>query len=167
MSRRWPRTLRLLHWLTAALVATMIPAVLAAQALTEIDTDRAEQLVGLHMLCGLGVFVLTVPRLVIRLFVEAPPPLETAPLLRAASRLRSPAFYALLLVIPLTGIFKLTLSGLDVTAFGRTLIRAGQTSPDLARWLNTAHAWLAWTFLALILLHFLAASLQWLRIRKA
>ena len=167
MSRRWPRALRLLHWLTAALVAIMIPAVLAAQALTETDTERAEQLIGLHMLCGLGVFALTVPRLTIRLVVEAPPPLETAPLLRAASRLRSPIFYALLLVIPLTGIFKLTLSGLDVMAFGQTLIRSGKTSPDLARWLNMAHAWLAWTFLALILLHFFAASLQWRRKRKA
>ena len=166
MSRRWPRSLRLLHWLTVALVAVMIPAVLAAQALTETATDRAEQLVGAHILCGLGVFALTLPRLIIRLCTTAPP-FEAAPLLRALAGLRAPVFYSLLLAIPLTGIFKLTLSGLDVMAFGRTLIRAGQTLPGLARGLNTAHAWLAWSFLALVLLHICWAVWHAIRARKA
>jgi cytochrome b561 len=152
-----------LHWLTAGLVAAMVPAVLMAQALTETDTDRAEHLAGLHILCGLGVLALTLPRLAIRLFA-APPLLETTPPLRALARLRALVFYALLLTIPLTGIFKLTLSGLDVMAFGWTLIPAGQTLPGLARRLNTAHAWLAWGFMILIFLHILAAI--WHRARK-
>ena len=167
MSRRWPRSLRLLHWLTVTLVAVMVPAVLAAQALTETATDRAEQLVGVHILCGLGVFALTLPRLAIRLWTTAPPSLEAAPPLRALAGLRAPVFYTLLLAIPLTGIFKLTLSGLDVMAFGRTLIRAGQTLPGLARELNTAHAWLAWSFLALVLLHICWAVWHAIRARKA
>lgn len=165
MNRRWPRSLRVLHWLTAGLLAVMVPAVLAAQALTETDTDRAEQFVSLHILCGLAVLALTLPRLALRCFA-APPPPESAPLLRALASLRSVVFYALLVVLPLTGILKLTLSGLDVMAFGHTLIPAGGLAPGLARGLNSAHAWLAWSFLGLIALHALAALAHALRPRK-
>ena len=165
MSRRWPRSLRVLHWLTAGLLAIMVPAVLAAQALTETDTDRAEQLAGLHILCGLAVFALTLPRLALRWLAVSPPP-DSAPLLQRLASLRSILFYVLLLVLPLTGVFKLTLSGLDVMAFGHTLIRAGSLAPGLARALNSAHAWLAWSFLCLVALHASAALWHALRHRK-
>lgn len=163
MIRRWPWPLRALHWLTAGLVAVMVPAVLAAQVLTETATDRAEDFVSMHILCGLAVLALTLPRLALRLYLAARRTTPSAPVL---ARLRSILFYALLLVLPLTGIFKLTLSGLDVMAFGHTLIAAGGHAPGLARRLNSAHAWLAWSFLALIALHTSAALWHALRLRK-
>jgi len=161
--RRWPWPLRVLHWLTAGLVAVMVPAALAAQALTETATDRAEDLVSLHILCGLAVLALTLVRLALRLYFATSQTTPPAPVL---ARLRSILFYALLLVLPLTGIFKLILSGLDVMAFGHSLIAAGGHAPDLARRLNSAHAWLAWSLLALIALHASAALWHVLRLRK-
>jgi cytochrome b561 len=156
MAGRWPALIRFLHWTTAVLALVMIPAAFAAQALTEVDTDRAEMLVGLHMLAGLVILVLTLARLSARLVLPRRR-LPRARLLAVLAGLRTAAFYALLLALPLTGVLKLTLSGLDVAPFGVTLIPAGDTAPALARQLNAAHAVMGKAFIALALVHIAAA----------
>jgi len=160
MAGRWPALIRILHWTTAVLALVMIPAAFAAEALTEVDTDRAEMLVGVHMLAGLAILVLTLARLSARLVLPRPKPLRRARMLAGLAGLRTAAFYVLLLALPLTGVLKLTLSGLDVAPFGVTLIAAGDTAPALARRLNAAHALMGKAFIALALIHIAGALVQ-------
>ena len=160
MNGRRLSPLRLLHWLTAVLVALMIPAVLGAQALTEVNTDRAEQLIGLHMLCGLLILVLTPVRLLLRWLGPEPAAVGEHPAFGVLTGARTVLLYGFLIALPLTGIFKLTLSGLDIMIFGHTVLRAGTRMPAVARSLNGAHAWLAWSFLMLVVLHVGAAAIR-------
>jgi cytochrome b561 len=157
MTGRWPAPVRILHWTTAILALVMIPAAFAAQVLTEIDTDRAEMLVGVHIASGLTILVLTLARISARLVLPRPNPLPRSRIRALLAGLRTAAFYTLLLALPLTGILKLTLSGLDVSAFGVTLIPSGDTAPRLARTLNAAHAWMGKAFIALAIVHIAGA----------
>jgi cytochrome b561 len=160
LRQRWPAPIRIIHWATALLALVTIPAVYAAKALTEIDTDRAEMLVGLHIAIGLTILVLTLARIAARLVLARPPPALRPLWLRAAGAARSVAFYALLLALPMTGILKLTLSGLNVSTFGLVLIESGGTAPHVARALNAVHATLGKAFIALALLHAVLAVLH-------
>ena len=142
MRARWPLAIRGLHWLTVLLVITTIPAVYGAIALTEVDMDAAERLIGLHILCGLAILALTALRVVARLILPQPVGVDGGPWLKLAARVATVALYGLLLALPITGILKLVLSGLDVSAFGLVIIPSFQRAPHLARVLNSVHAWL-------------------------
>ena len=166
MADRWPGPVRILHWTTAVLALVMIPAAFAAEALTEIDTDRAETLVGVHIVAGLTILVLTLARISARLMLRTKPS-PRQPIGAILGGLRTALFYCLLLALPLTGILKLTLSGLDVSAFGVMLIPAGETAPQFARTLNAAHAWMGKAFIALALLHISAVLAKGLTSRRA
>ena len=158
--RRWPGPIRVLHWATAVLVVVTIPAIYLAQALTEERTDAAEHLASLHILLGLIILAATLLRLALRIALPAPPPAGPGLLLRRLAALATAAFYTLLLAIPTTGILKLTLSGLDVSAFGVVLVPSPWRAPALARWLNRAHEWLANALMALAVAHAAMAVLH-------
>jgi cytochrome b561 len=153
VSGRWPVGLRLVHWLTAALVAVTIPLAWRAQALTEIDTDRAEALIGLHILIGLALFALTIIRLAIRRRAVSPPPAAAGPLARHAAAAMAAALYALLLLMPVTGVLKLAMSGLGVSAFGMEIVPSLGHLPAVARTLNATHALAAKLLIALVVAH--------------
>ena len=65
-----------------------------------------------------------------------------------------------MIALPLTGILKLTLSGLDVAVFGAVLVPSLWRAPDMARWLNRVHEWLAMALIGLVVLHAAAALLH-------
>jgi cytochrome b561 len=159
LNERWPAPVRWVHWTSAALLAFAVPAALLAQALTETWTDAAEALLSAHILAGLALLVLTTARISARIVLARPAPLGGPAWLRTARFLRSAAFYTLLCVIPVTGIVKLTLSGLDVSAFGVSLLPAGPPVLPLARAASRSHEVLAYALVALALLHAGAALL--------
>ena len=153
MSDSWAAPIRWIHWTSAILVLLTIPAAFAAQALTETWTDAAEALISAHIVAGLALLVLTAARLSARLVLPRPPTLPGPPWMRAARGLRSLALYLLLCALPVTGILKLTLSGVDVSAFGASLFPAGEPVLPLARAMSRAHEVLAKVLIALALLH--------------
>jgi cytochrome b561 len=153
VSERWPAGLRLVHWLTAALILVTVPLAWRAAALTEIDTDRAEALIGLHMLIGLAILGLTLLRLGLRAAGPAPPPIARGPLLRHAAAATTIALYALLLLMPASGMLKLALSGLGVEIFGVEIVPSLGRFPAVAKALNALHARAAYLLIALALAH--------------
>jgi cytochrome b561 len=160
LTAKWALPVRAIHWATALLAAAMIPCAYAAQALTESDTEWAETLVGTHVAAGLSILVLTAARLVARLALARPAPADERAWPRLATGLVSAVFYALLIALPVTGILKLTLSGLDVSAFGMVIVPAGDIAPWAARMSKSAHEWLGKVFIALALLHAAATLLH-------
>ena len=103
---------RLLHWLTVAFVAGMVP-------IGVIMTDRAERnvwdsltntLYSSHKLAGLTLLVLVIARLAYRLIHGAPPDEPTLePWQKLVSHLTHWTIYALLLCVPLLGWISISL----------------------------------------------------------
>jgi cytochrome b561 len=98
--RAWPRALRLLHWVSAALVICTLGLGAYMVQLVENPAERFD-LTQVHKTIGVVVLALTVARLCLRVFATAPK-YEHAPRLLAAKATHA-ALYALLLLLPLSG----------------------------------------------------------------
>ena len=130
-----------------------MPFVYGAIALTEVDTDAAERLISLHIVCGFAILALTILRILARLTLPRPAGMTGGRILTFAASSTAILLYGLLLALPVTGILKLTLSGLDVTAFGTIIVPSFHRAPGLARTLNSVHAWLGNGLIVLGLAH--------------
>jgi cytochrome b561 len=94
---------RAFHWLTAALVLTMIPIGIA-MATFDLGAAVEDPLYHIHRSFGAVVLTLTVVRLIYRLRHPAPPlPTEMPAWQRSAARFTHWALYALLIVQPIVG----------------------------------------------------------------
>jgi cytochrome b561 len=95
-------TARLLHWLTAALVVTMIVVGIVMTNMG--DGPTKDFLYHLHRSVGLVVLVVVLVRLVYRLTHPVPPlPADFPDILKLAARANHWAFYVLLIIQPLIG----------------------------------------------------------------
>ncbi len=99
-----------LHWIIAVLIIAQVvlhEGMHAAyrEALGGAAATEAERLMGdLHIAGGIAVFLLALLRVALRLGRGAPPPPETEhPALRFAARAVHIGFYAIILLMPLTG----------------------------------------------------------------
>jgi cytochrome b561 len=94
----WPRTLRLLHWVSAVLV---FGALGLGTYMVQLVDDPAERfdLTQTHKTVGVAVFALTVVRLCLRALAMAPR--RARPLL--AAKAAHAGLYALLLLLPASG----------------------------------------------------------------
>ncbi len=113
-----------------------------------------------HMLVGVLVLLLVLPRLWMRRKYGAPP--IQPPLTRAVgilSRVTHWALYAFLVVQPLLGLTTREVAGRGVSLFGVTIVPAFFPHPnrELAREIFQYHAWIGTAFYYVIALHILAA----------
>lgn len=102
-----------LHWLIAALVLfqlvfgeSMVAATDAAEEGTTLGATDAV-LATAHYWVGIAVLVLVAVRLVVRLRVGAPAPVEGNRLMAFAARVTHWLFYILLVAVPVTGLITL------------------------------------------------------------
>lgn len=94
---------RTFHWLTAALVLTMLPIGIA-MATFDLGPDVEDPLYHVHRSIGALVLVITAARLVYRVFNPAPPlPADMPALQQFAALFTHWALYALLIVQPIVG----------------------------------------------------------------
>ncbi len=161
MSVRYDGVSIMLHWSIALLI---VAAFFLEQGVK--DSAPLDPAYVLHALTGLAVLVLTLVRIAWRLLTPAPPYPAAMPCWqRWAARAMALAFYALMLLMPLTGWISHSLeyagafgsgSGLDV--FGYLMIPAfpgwHYFSPDTMKHLHAAltHFWIP-----LLALHVAAA----------
>lgn len=151
MSARYPAAARVLHWAMAALLLSML-------ALGAAMVDRwepwATTALAAHKAFGLLALLLVLARLANRLRFRAPPVPDDVPTAqRAVAGAVHLALYGLMLALPLSGWAMQGAAGLPVQVFG--IVLPALTGPDLARYglLRELHGWLAWSLLALVLLH--------------
>ncbi len=107
---RYPRTLVVIHWITAA-------AVLGAWATAEGGREVAKNPPLLHFALGLAVLLLVLPRLVVRLTGDAPAETGSRRLAQAAAAGHG-LLYALLIALPLSGWYAASRLGVDVSFLG-------------------------------------------------
>lgn len=153
---RYPLAARLLHWIMAALILTMIGIGLAM-----IDSLATWRVAGLklHQVGGVSVLILAILRLAFRLTYKAPPLPKEVPSFQASIAYGSHILlYALMFAVPLAGWLMQSAAGIPIALPGG-LILPSLLNVDLGAYgvLRICHRLLAWSLLGLILLHIAGA----------
>jgi cytochrome b561 len=111
-SVRYSKLMLTCHWLTAVLV---ILAYLTSEGGAHVRADPPF----IHIILGLSVLLLTLPRLLGRLVGGVPPPLESTPeRMTRLARIGHGTLYFLLIAVPVTGWFTVSRLGLGIELLG-------------------------------------------------
>lgn len=153
-----PKPVLALHWCSALAIVAALGLIWVRLVIDEDNPIRAP-LLGMHRQLGLLVLLLWAARLAVRWHQRHHLPREPLPaLLRLGAGLAHLALYALLLAIPLLGWSMTGARGQALALFNRLALPAlAGADPDLADTLQDWHQWAAWTLLAMVALHVLAA----------
>ena len=113
--RQFPVSMRFFHWLTAALVLTMIGIGVAMVA----SLGSYHALVSVHRPLGILILLVVVIRYVNRRFSSMPPfPVSMSPQERFVASASEQLFYAFLFVLPLVGWGMLSAAGYPIVLYG-------------------------------------------------
>jgi len=156
VSARYSLHLRVIHWLSAALVAVQIALALLNTVLYEPRPILAEALVQAHISVGSVLFLVTLSRLVARWYspkVQMP----NKTVLRLAATSIHGALYACLFALPITGYLKLAALGFTVAPFGLFPLPSLSLNVPAAQFADQAHDLIALALGALLVLHIAAA----------
>ncbi|HTM84353.1 MAG TPA: cytochrome b [Mycobacterium sp.] len=159
---RYTLSVRILHWLVAALVFTML---IVGFALANALADYATLLM-LHKTLGALIFVVMIVRVVNRLRHHAPPlPATVSVWERRAVAGSEVSLYAALLAQPVVGWAMLTAAGLPVVIGGVRLPSIVPVDAGLYALLRNGHSVLAYTLVILVAGHVSAVLLHTLTLR--
>jgi cytochrome b561 len=147
-----------LHWLTVLLIVGLV---LVGMWMTDLPNGPQKiQIYALHKSTGLTVLALSTLRLAWRFIAGAPPLVPMPSWQRLAAHASHVGLYVLLLAIPLSGWLFNSAAGFPLKWFG--LVRVPPLAaydPALKALARETHETLAWTLVALAVLH-AAAALQ-------
>ncbi|MBP8231331.1 MAG: cytochrome b [Rhizorhabdus sp.] len=152
----FPASARLLHWVMAALILSML--FLGVSMVTSLSGWHDPAIL-LHKSFGILVLLLAAVRLLNRLRFTAPPlPADLSPLQALAAKASHWLLYAGMFAVPLSGWAMQSAAGTPVRPFGLFTLPP-LTAPDLAcyGWLREAHFLMTWGLFALLLVHIGAA----------
>lgn len=152
---RYVATARILHWITAALVLTLIPVGLWMVYLEPAEEQAKLRLYNIHESLGVTVWVLALWRVVVR-WRNPPPPLPPdlpAPI-RLAAHATHVLLYALLLTMPVIGFLGTNAWGFPLRWFGLVPIPSPVGADEaLGAALSLLHWWGALLIILLIGAH--------------
>ena len=161
-AQRYSRVAIALHWLIAiAIIGNLIGGLSLDWFLESGDPAmkaRGLVIIGLHKSLGLTIILLTVLRIGWRL-ANPPPPLPAHMTLfeRRLARLSHGAFYVLMLVLPLSGWALASTGRAPILWFGLAAVPRLPVASARRGLFGESHELLAWTMIALLALHILAA----------
>ena len=147
---------RLLHWLMAVCILTML---FIGVGMVSTIKPKYLTLVSIHKPLGIAILVLALIRLTVRLRSGTPLlPTDLPEPMKLAAHLSHYALYVLMIRMPLLGWGMLSAAAYPVVLFGGVHLPAILRQSDrLHALLWNAHFYLAFAFFALILLHVAAA----------
>lgn len=154
---------RILHWLMAAMLLTMLFIGVAMVA----SLGNYHQLVALHRPLGITILILAIIRLINRKFSTLPPfPPTMSSLERLAASWSERLLYTLMILLPLVGWSMLSAGHYPITMFGPVhLPPILPASPALFAFLRGAHTVLAYLLFLTFLAHLGAVLFHTLIIR--
>jgi cytochrome b561 len=155
---------RLLHWLMAACILTML---FIGVGMVSTVRPTYLTLVSLHKPLGIAILLLAFMRLAVRLRRGTPPlPADLPEPMRLAAHASHYILYALMFIMPLLGWAMLSAAAYPVVLFGGVHLPPILRQSDAHHtWLWNAHFYLAFVFFAVILMH-VAAALYHLLVRR-
>jgi cytochrome b561 len=147
---------RVLHWLMAALILTML---FIGVGMVASVSERHDWLIRIHKPLGIAILILAVVRLAVRLRHPPPPlPADLPPLQKVAALASHWLLYALMFALPLIGWAMLSAGGYPVMlSESLRLPPIFPVSPTAFAVLRHAHAWLAILLFLTFLAHMSAA----------
>lgn len=147
---------RLLHWVMAACILTMLFIGVGMVSTVE---PKYLTLVSIHKSLGIAILVLALIRLAVRLRSGAPSlPADLPGPMKLGAYLSHYALYILMIGMPLIGWAMLSAAAYPAVVFGGVRLPAILPQSDhLHALLWSAHFYLAFAFFAVILLHIAAA----------
>jgi len=153
---RFPLISRLLHWLMAVMILSML---LLGAGMTATVSPRYPLLFSIHRPLGIAILGLAVLRLINRLFNPPPPLPESIPAVqRLAAKASYLTLYALMFMLPLVGWGMLSAALYPIVLFGAWhLPPILPQNPTLYAWLRPLHTSLAYLLFATFLVHMGAA----------
>ena len=165
-STHWGLVARLLHWLFLVLIIGAWYAVETREEFAKGTPERSEWM-RLHISLGISIFALVWVRLGWRLSGSVPAEIQGPPLQMLAARLLHFALYAILVIMPLTGLLAVQYEARDVSWFGLfnlpTLVAPDK---EMAELLEEAHTELLWPLLlAMVAVHAAAAFWHHFRLK--
>ncbi|MEO0831053.1 MAG: cytochrome b/b6 domain-containing protein [Pseudomonadota bacterium] len=157
-SGRHGLVLRLLHWLTVALVFVQLTLAGLNAWLYEPRPVIAEALVQAHISCCAVLLALTITRIAVRIFGHsAKPSLSSLPAVAGAVQL---CLYSCLLALPVSGYIQLAAIGFPISLFGVVTLPSMLSAPELALKAAAAHNTIAIVLMGAILTHVAGALLH-------
>jgi cytochrome b561 len=153
---RFPAISRILHWLMAIMVLSML---LIGIGMVATESNRYHVLVSIHKPLGIAILILVIVRFVNRLLNPPPPlPVSLPRWQRIAAEGSHYLLYALMLSMPLIGWGMLSAEPYPVVLAGPLrLPPILPQSATLYAWLRQLHTVLAYLFFLTFLVHFGAA----------
>ena len=153
---RYSRPAIFFHWVLAALIPFQIG--LGWYMLSIEDTPGSAAYFALHVSLGLTAALLIALRLIWRLSNRPIPLPATLPAWQVkVANLTHVLLYVLLVLMPITGFLGASVSGEPIAFFGISLPVWTSENDTLKEQLFTAHSFIAWALVALVLLHVLGA----------
>ena len=155
----WPLPLRLIHWISAALVIVALG--LGTYMVWFVDDPAARfDLTQTHKSIGVTVLALTMLRLCLRIATSTPRPEPVAPLIQWAATATHVSLYVLLVLLPLSGWLMASTTPVRIpTRLFGLLELPYPLGPDLAvfRFFHAVHVVAAILLAGLVVLHVAAA----------
>lgn len=147
---------RLLHWLMAVLIITML---FVGVGMVSTVSRLHSTLIAVHRPLGIALLVLVIVRALVRLANGAPPlPLDLPAWQRTAAHASHLVLYVLMAAMPLIGWSMLSAGGYPVVMVGGVhLPPIAPHNVTLYAWLRAAHTWFALALFATVLMHLGAA----------
>lgn len=157
---KYPLAMRMVHWLRAAIIIGMIWAGLTMVAMDDNVPAKFNLFYPYHKSFGILAFLFAVTQLFLRANGQVPPP--SAILSKTEvflSKWLHRLLYVLMIAVPLVGYARSsTFSQSDgVPFFGIAIPELLPKNDHLSEILQTTHKWLAYTLLAVVIIHVAAA----------
>jgi cytochrome b561 len=167
---RYAASLRVLHWLMAALVVVMFVLGLWIRYFEPKTPALDHRLYNLHESTGVTIFALLLLRVILRLTNPAPKLAPRTPgWVRGLATVNQAALYVLLFAMPIIGFLDANAWGAPLTWFEAVPIPSpiGRQPEAIAQQIANFHWWGAVVLFVLIALHFAGAAYHGLVRRDA
>lgn len=165
VAEKYPLALRILHWLMAFLIISLLVMGLLMTGIPRTDPLHT-QLYDLHKSLGFTVLMLAAIRLAIRLRKPVPPlPGAIVAIERLMAHLGHMGLYFFMFAMPLSGLVMTNSFGFTVHWFGIPLPRIVGVDKDRGHLAADLHQWMAYALILLISLHVLGALKHYVKER--
>ncbi|WP_257254601.1 MULTISPECIES: cytochrome b [unclassified Endozoicomonas] len=157
ISEKYPVLMRLLHWLMALTILGIIASGWYMAGLSK-DVSYKYDIYPWHKSFGILVLLLVVIRILIRLFSKVPKLPKGLPHHeKVLARVTHYSLYALMILVPVSGLTMSDAGGRAVFFFGIPLPELMEDNKELAGTLHTIHTYIPYAFLGIIALHVVGA----------
>jgi cytochrome b561 len=162
---KYPLAIRILHWLMAVIIVSLLAVGLIMTDMPKGDPTRAT-LYSLHKSFGLTILMLFFLRIVLRIKLGRPPlPEVIPPIERKLAELGHWTLYGFMVAMPVSGYLMSTSFGLPVKWFGLMLPRLVDVDRARGALASDFHTFAAYALIALIIVHAGAVLLHYIQHR--